>query len=32
MDDLFLQLAEMEGEEPAPEGRDLLDRVKDFFA
>ena len=32
MDQLFKELAEMEGEEPSLEGRDFLNRVKDFFA
>jgi molecular chaperone DnaJ len=32
MNDLFRELAELEGEEPSLEGRDLFDRVKDFFA
>ncbi|MCI0407101.1 MAG: molecular chaperone DnaJ, partial [Acidobacteria bacterium] len=32
MDELFRQLAELEGEEPSLESRDLIDRVKDFFA
>jgi molecular chaperone DnaJ len=32
MAELFRELAELEGEEPSLEGRDLIDRVKDFFA
>ena len=32
MDELFRQLAELEGDEPSLESRDLIDRVKDFFA
>jgi len=32
MAELFRRLAEVEGEEPSLEGRDFMDRVKDFFA
>jgi molecular chaperone DnaJ len=30
--ELFRRLEELEGEEPSLEGRDFIDRVKDFFA
>ena len=32
MIEVFRQLEELEGDEPSLEGRDFINRVKDFFA